>query len=375
MYRSIYHLVSREKGVLPIRAGDIFEFIEQHDANWWRMRAHDSSVGLVPACYLQPVETTDPGETQAVLESVDRAIEAIHLQAANFGGVYTHEQRANLRKLLEHRNRINLEVEANQPIQPRRPAPTRPPEKDKDEKKKDKDGKKKESTKRRPAPAVPTTSASTQDSAVPTPAPAVPQRTDLEPVKIRPGIAAELLELLRMKKAESRSEDEEALLQSHEGQQLIAILNELTEHKEDSQQRSWAVHDDEGILSKLLKNLLSILLDADPAVCRTVLKLDDYDYVNMLVVYFQMEERQSLRQKLIEIFGCMCGLEKEILSQLLCSVLPTELAIEIMNRKEDFPSNIVMRVLASRSTAKTLSEKIMLLINREGWSEITTMCN
>lgn len=70
------------------------------------------------------------------------------------------------RKLLEHRNRINLEVEANQPIQPRRPAPTRPPEKDKDEKKKDKDGKKKESTKRRPAPAVPTTSASTQDSAV-----------------------------------------------------------------------------------------------------------------------------------------------------------------------------------------------------------------
>ncbi|PFX13890.1 NCK-interacting protein with SH3 domain [Stylophora pistillata] len=365
MYRSIYHLVSREKGVLPIRAGDIFEFIEQHDANWWRMRAHDSSVGLVPACYLQPVETTDPGETQAVLESVDRAIEAIHLQAANFGGVYTHEQRANLRKLLEHRNRINLEVEANQPIQPRRPAPTRPPEKDKDEKKKDKDGKKKESTKRRPAPAVPTTSASTQDSAVPTtsasthdsavkyqvttksrestPAPAVPQRTDLEPVKIRPGIAAELLELLRMKPSsvravkgflESRSEDEEALLQSHEGQQLIAILNELTEHKEDSQQRSWAVHDDEGILSKLLKNLLSILLDADPAVCRTVLKLDDYDYVNMLVVYFQMEERQSLRQKLIEIFGCMCGLEKEILSQLLCSVLPTELAIEIMNRKE-----------------------------------------
>ena len=30
----------------------------------------------------------------------------------------------------------------------------------------------------------------------------------------------------------------------------------------------------------------------------------------------------------------MCGLEKEILTQLLCSVLPTELAIEIMNRKD-----------------------------------------
>ena len=29
--------------------------------------------------------------------------------------------------------------------------------------------------------------------------PAVPQRTDLEPVKIRAGLAAELLELLRIK--------------------------------------------------------------------------------------------------------------------------------------------------------------------------------
>ena len=50
------------------------------------------------------------------------------------------------------------------------------------------------------------------------------------------------------------------MLQTHDGQQLIAILDELTEHKEDSQQRTWAVHEDEGILHKLLKNLLSILV-------------------------------------------------------------------------------------------------------------------
>ena len=33
----------------------------------------------------------------------------------------------------------------------------------------------------------------------------------------------------------------------------------------------------------------------------------------------------------------------------------------------DVKSNIVMRVLASRRATKTLSEKIMFLINREGW--------
>lgn len=59
---------------------------------------------------------------------------------------------------------------------------------------------------------------------------------------------------------ESRNEDEEALLQSHDGQELIRILDELTEHKEDSQQRSWAVHEDKGILHKLLKELLTLLV-------------------------------------------------------------------------------------------------------------------
>ena len=57
--------------------------------------------------------------------------------------------------------------------------------------------------------------------------------------------------------------------------------------------------------------------------------------INLLlyILCFQ-EQRQSLREQLIEIFGCMCGLEKEMLSQLLCSVLPAELAIEAMNKKE-----------------------------------------
>ncbi|XP_022800634.1 NCK-interacting protein with SH3 domain-like isoform X3 [Stylophora pistillata] len=51
-----------------------------------------------------------------------------------------------------------------------------------------------------------------------------------------------------------------------------------------------------------------------------------------------MEERQSLGQKLIEIFACICGLEKEILCPLLCSVMATELEIQIMNRKVEDPT-------------------------------------
>ena len=59
---------------------------------------------------------------------------------------------------------------------------------------------------------------------------------------------------------ETSSEDEDALLQTHDGQQLIRILDELTEHKEDSQQRTWAVHEDEEIICKLLNELMNILV-------------------------------------------------------------------------------------------------------------------
>ena len=57
-------------------------------------------------------------------------------------------------------------------------------------------------------------------------------------------------------------------------------------------------------------------------------------YLGIALYLCFQEQRQSLREQLIEIFGCMCGLEKEMLSQLLCSVLPAELAIEAMNKKE-----------------------------------------
>ena len=56
MYRSLYDYTGKDKGVLPLRVGEKFRFIEQHDANWWKMRSQNGSVGLVPACYLEAVD-------------------------------------------------------------------------------------------------------------------------------------------------------------------------------------------------------------------------------------------------------------------------------------------------------------------------------
>ena len=65
----------------------------------------------------------------------------------------------------------------------------------------------------------------------------------------------------------------------------------------------------------------------------------------------------------------MCGLEKEVLSQLLCSVLPTELAMDIVNRKNGkeclYPcknfSEISPRLARSRRVDQDLGEISVIL--------------
>jgi hypothetical protein len=47
---------------------------------------------------------------------------------------------------------------------------------------------------------------------------------------------------------------------SHDAKRLEVIFSELTACKDDSQQRSWALHEDEAIIHEYLQELLSILV-------------------------------------------------------------------------------------------------------------------
>ena len=49
-------------------------------------------------------------------------------------------------------------------------------------------------------------------------------------------------------------------ISSHDAQRLSVIFSELTACKDDSQQRSWALHEDEAIIQEYLQELLSILV-------------------------------------------------------------------------------------------------------------------
>nr|XP_002758364.2 NCK-interacting protein with SH3 domain isoform X1 [Callithrix jacchus] len=121
----------------------------------------------------------------------------------------------------------------------------------------------------------------------------------------------------------------------HDQQRLEVIFADLARRKDDAQQRSWALYEDEGVIRCYLEELLHILTDADPEVCKKMCKRNDFESVLALVAYYQMEHRASLRLLLLKCFGAMCSLDAAIISTLVSSVLPVELARDMQTDTQD----------------------------------------
>ncbi|XP_014274877.1 NCK-interacting protein with SH3 domain [Halyomorpha halys] len=129
-------------------------------------------------------------------------------------------------------------------------------------------------------------------------------------------------------------------------------LKHLTAARDDAQQRSWALWDDEAAIRQSILDLSSILTNADPIICKRVLKTNEFSDIIMLVDYYQMEERTSIRQLLIQAFAVMCCLDLVIISLLLNSVLPMELAREMQSNvnsslKLHKPAMLLAMILSS----------------------------
>ncbi|KAJ8933363.1 hypothetical protein NQ314_014078 [Rhamnusium bicolor] len=200
--------------------------------------------------------------------------------------------------------------------------------------------------------------------------------------------------------------DDVQIDQTHDASRLKIIFNELTSCKEDSQQRSWMLHEDEIVIKEYITELISILSNADASISRHVISSDQYHVITTLIQYYQMEIRWSIRQLLLQAFGVLCSLDKTVINIMLNSVLPGELARYMVYHKfigkhflafvldnieyppdtdldEQIPDlflnliisynlqfteekeNPVLAALEDRDVAKTFTEKILLLINRE----------
>ncbi|KAH3717720.1 NCK-interacting protein with SH3 domain-like [Dreissena polymorpha] len=136
---------------------------------------------------------------------------------------------------------------------------------------------------------------------------------------------------------------------SSDYERLCELFSQLTACKDDSQQRSWALHEDEGTISTCLLDMLSILENAKTSVSLRALASDSYENIHHLVQYYQMETRLKLRLLLLQVFGAMCTLDKKgpVITLLLCSVLTTELAKELQLNIEDCQRSSYVALLLS----------------------------
>ncbi|KAJ3602898.1 hypothetical protein NHX12_030643 [Muraenolepis orangiensis] len=121
----------------------------------------------------------------------------------------------------------------------------------------------------------------------------------------------------------------------YDEQRLEVIFSDLARHRDDSQQRSWALHEDHALISCYLEELLKILTDADPEVCKRMCKENHSEPVHSLVSYYQMEHRVSLRLLLLKVFGAVCSLDAAFISTLLNSILPMELARDLQSHTQE----------------------------------------
>ncbi|XP_063797220.1 NCK-interacting protein with SH3 domain isoform X2 [Pseudophryne corroboree] len=121
----------------------------------------------------------------------------------------------------------------------------------------------------------------------------------------------------------------------HDEQRLEVIFADLARHKDDAQQRSWALYEDENVILCYLEELLLILTDADPEVCKKMCKRNQFEAVVSLVAYYQMEHRVPLRLLLLKCFGAMCNLDASIISALVNSLLPMELARDMQTHTQE----------------------------------------
>ncbi|KAM9324406.1 NCK-interacting protein with SH3 domain [Gastrophryne carolinensis] len=121
----------------------------------------------------------------------------------------------------------------------------------------------------------------------------------------------------------------------HDEQRLEVIFTDMARHKDDAQQRSWALYEDENVIQCYLEELLVILTDADPEVCKKMCKRNQFEAILSLVAYYQMEHRVPLRLALLKCFGAMCNLDASIISALVNSVLPMELARDMQTHTQE----------------------------------------
>ncbi|XP_037937388.1 NCK-interacting protein with SH3 domain [Teleopsis dalmanni] len=112
---------------------------------------------------------------------------------------------------------------------------------------------------------------------------------------------------------------------THDSKRLQYIFSQLADCKNDSEQRTWMLYEDEDDIVQFLEELVEILNNADENISCYEMSCDQYQALVNLVQYYQMETRWAIKRLLLKTFTAACHLDHIIVDILLTSVLPLEI--------------------------------------------------
>ncbi|XP_021368220.1 NCK-interacting protein with SH3 domain-like, partial [Mizuhopecten yessoensis] len=99
MFKALYDYNSSNSKYLSFKAGDQFTILNSNHVDWFLAQNGFGEVGYIPRNYI----THEDVAFSEVLESIDRAIQAIHYQTSADKCTNTPQLRQNLQKLTQHR--------------------------------------------------------------------------------------------------------------------------------------------------------------------------------------------------------------------------------------------------------------------------------
>ncbi|KAH8292702.1 hypothetical protein KR018_003227 [Drosophila ironensis] len=112
---------------------------------------------------------------------------------------------------------------------------------------------------------------------------------------------------------------------THDAKRLQYLFAQLADCKNDTEQRTWMLYEDEEDIIQFLEELVEILNNADENISCYEMSCDQYQMFINLVQYYQMETRWSIKRLLLKTFTAASHLDYIIVDILLTSVLPLEI--------------------------------------------------
>lgn len=116
---------------------------------------------------------------------------------------------------------------------------------------------------------------------------------------------------------------------------LRGLFDKLWICKADEQQRGWPIHDDEEMETSLIE-MVKLLANANPTICREAMFTNNCDNVYMIISYFHEETKKSLKMQLYSVLMEIIRLNDNMIEDtFLSTVLPASLANEMINHRDD----------------------------------------